>query len=764
VLRELPALVLLTASFAGRLASGARAEGENTPSVRMPDGVTPVIVAWFWFDEDFQRDGYRPFLDMIAEHSGASLLMTSLRAFKKEVTDEDVHAQIRAAAAYARRKGIRIAMDLDVRLARAAFQRAYPDELQEMLRLREVDLKDTGAASLRITSDDLNDHYTGRTTHYVPLAGRLVRVYSYARNAEGIDPQTVVDITARCRATAAAEKEVVVEVPCDEKTRGRKACVMVSFTQFAPDVFAPHLDEFQVKILEQYRDTDVVGACKDEWGFPPCFDGCPAKNDYWYSRHRAEAYARRTAGRDLLRDCLLMTYGERGRQRERQAAINQFLEMSTLRNGAIEAHFYRTIKAVFGPGGVVATHPTWYPYPGTREFKKNGLDWWIAPRDMAQTDEVTPHCVRTSLAKKWNSPLWVNMYYSSRLEDYDTELWADALSGGRIDYHPVYPLPEPQADRLGRYKALLRGGLMRGDCRVRMLNFITRTPLDCPVAVIFGHACAMNWAGPAYDDVGIALTDRLWQAGYPADLIPSSEIGNGSLKIDDDGHVRYGPQRYRALVLYHPEFERPTTATFFQKAADGKTALYRAGSWTRDFDGRPFDGDKALPVQMAAASDPTTCTEKVIRRLRECGVEPQTPANRIMTTFSRRSSAPPRSGRSRLIDGTEIMVSGTKDVAGDPIQTTMKVAGHDITFDAIGVVGVRLDPKGQPVALAAGGLKRFEVGAFRIELPERVDLSLWRDPKGLWQGVLQSCSGPVPAPLAALTDRWLRMNVPAPLP
>jgi len=33
---------------------------------------------------------------------------------------------------------------------------------------------------------------------------------------------------------------------------------------------------------------------------------------------------------------------------------------------------------------------------------------------------------------------------------------------------------------------------VRGDCRIRLLNFIARTPLDCPVAIVFGHPCAMN--------------------------------------------------------------------------------------------------------------------------------------------------------------------------------------------------------------------------------------------------------------------------------
>jgi hypothetical protein len=52
---------------------------------------------------------------------------------------------------------------------------------------------------------------------------------------------------------------------------------------------------------------------------------------------------------------------------------------------------------------------------------------------------------------------------------------------------------------------------------------------------------------------------------------------------------------------------------------------------------------------------------------------------------------------------------------------------------------------------------------FNIELPERVDLALWRDSRGHFHGVLQGWVGPVPAALQKLTQDWLHLSVPAPL-
>jgi hypothetical protein len=735
--------------------------GEQTPSLRLPVDVPPVIAVWGWRESDFAPGGYETHIDMVARHSGVNLFATTIRAPGRLVTDSVVHDQIAKAAQFASRFGIRIAMDLDVRLAREAFAKAYPAELQEMLRVREIALTGTGEVTLNIASENLSDHYTYQSS-YAAQAGRLVRVYAYERTAQGIQPDTVQDITARCTAKSDAQA-VAVSIPCEPGTERKVACVMVAFTHLAADVFAPHLVSFQRQILESYRDVPLAGACKDEWGFPPCFDGNPTHTDYWYSNPLATVYSEQTGGRDLVRDCLLMTHGEVGREGERRAAINQFNELCRQRNGAIEQDFYAAVKSVWGAHAVVATHPTWWPYPDRREFKKNGLDWWIAQRDWAQTDEITPYCVRTSLAKKWNSPLWFNMYYSPNLPDYQAEMWAGALTGGRIDYHPLWPVDETTTPHEELYRALLRDGLMRGDCRVRLLNFITRSALDCPVAVVFGQPGAMNWAGPAYDDVGLGLSDAMWQAGYPTDLIPTTEIWTGALSVSEDGYVQYGQQRYRSVVLYHPELDKPVTAELFRKAAQGNTALYQIGDWTQDYDGKPFDGAHSLPGEMVVFADAKSAVTRVVQQLEASGVARQTPADRMIGFSGCGSVAPPAKGESRLLDGTHIVVSGAGAACGDAIQRTLSIEGHDVAVDAEGLVAIRLNKQGRVEALAAGGLKSLNAGALKIELAERVDLALWRDAQGRLHGVLQDCAGPVPAALARLTDDWQRLAVPVPL-
>lgn len=745
----------------GDAGATAAAETASAPatSTRLPAGVLPSLGCWFWSEAEFQPEGYRPFLDLVGQHAAFNRLTTSLRVPQREVTEPAVQDQIGRAAAYAQRYGMKLVMDLDVRLARRAFQEAHPGELQEMLRLRETALDKPEDALLTIAADVPGDHYTFATTPYVPVASRLVRVYRCRVNEGQTDPDSVEDITADCRVIVAATNELRVLIPGTFAGPDRQAVVAAAFAHLTPDVFAPHLIEFQRRILGQYADLPLAGACKDEWGFPPCFDGCPAKNDFWFSGPHAAAYAERTGGRDLVRDALLMWRGERGRERERQAAINHYQQLAWQRNAALEDDFHRAVKEIFGPTALSATHATWWPNPDLREFKKNGLHWWAATRDLAQTDEVTPFAVRTALAKKWGGPLWVNMFYASTVPEYERALWSHALGGGRINFHPVYPA----ANALGleNIAALLRGGLMRGDARLRLLHFIARAPLDCPVAVVFGHAAAMNWAGPHYNDVGLGLASALWRQGYPADLIPADEIQSGALRVDEAGWVSYGPQRYAAAVLYHPEFEPADTLAFVDQAARGRTALWRVGERTRDFEAQPVA--TRWPSEIRSAAEAASCAEQIVRHLQGAGVAPQTPATESIG-WDVATAAPPRAGTGRLVDGTRFWVSGRDDAAGDPLAIREEVSGHTIEADAVGLLAVRLNESGRLEALAAGGLSRFQGGGIALMLDSPIDLALWTDEQGRRRGVVQGAPAGVPPALLELTPHWLDLRLPASLP
>lgn len=716
----------------------------------------PVIGAWFWGNGTLDPDGFKPFLDNIAAHTPYTLLSTSVRVPRGEITDPIVIEQVAQAVRYAKSLGLEIAYEFDIRLARRAFQARYPDELQEELVLKAVDVPASGTASVSFEGHDLVDHMNGGTTPYLCLTSRVVRVYAFERGTNGIDPATVRDVTdLGVRAVADGPRKLTVTIP---STVGRTACVIASHTYLTPDVFAPHFLSFQREVVRLYAGIPLAGVMKDEWGFPPDHTGNPGHDHYWYSAAMARAYRDASSGRDLVRDALLMWAGEKGCEREREAAINRYGLLCRKRNADIEDAYYRLGKQVYGNASFVVTHATWTPYPGPQEFRKNGLDWWDATRDIGQSDETTPYPCRTSLAKRWGFPLWYNQYYSPQTNDYTRELWAGALSGGRLNVHPLYPRPDLRDGET--YRALLRHGLMAGTSRLRMLDAITRAPLDCPVAVIFGHACAMNWAGPSYNSVGLEIASRLCAEGYPADLFPTSLAGKPALRLDHDGYLCLGPQRYRIAVLHQPEFGSDKELAFFERVARGKTALFVVGDWTRDAFARPLDAASRLERHARFFPDDAACLEAVQKHLAQAGVTRVTPWKQTSPT----QAVPPTDGHSALTDGTYVRIAAANNPEGDPIRETFTWQGHTVTVDATGLFAIRFAQDGSIAALAAGGLKSIKTDGLDITLPDRLDLAYTRSRNGKTDGVLQGLTGPIPSVLQTLTPTWHRLAIPPRLP
>lgn len=755
-----------------RVMQGTRNTGRSSlrrqASYRLSGSALPVIGQWFPQESVIaRRDGYREFLDAAAEHSHFTLVTTSMRDPYREIVDPAVHDWFKAAARYARAKGMELAIELDVRQSKTAFRKRYSDEMQERLWLQEFDLPATGEMVSELDYAKAFRHGDAICNNLEIQVVRLHRVYSYVRTPEGIDPASVKDITSMCRVNPPVHwadqfsSKMSVVLPSGSVHQGRKACVVSRVIMDIPDVFSPNVIPFERETIRQYADVSLAGLLKDEWGFPASFDGNPQKNAFWYSRFQADAYAKATRGRDLVRDSLLMWAGECGRERERQLAINHLMDLYRRRNTEIEEAYYRATKETFGPNAYIGTHDTTHPTPDCREFERNGLNWWSAPRDFAQSDEQTPYCCRTSMAKKFGSTVWYNQWYAPTADTYEKELWGYALAGGRMNFHPLFPSSRADLDT-----GLLRSKVAAIDCRIRLLNLISDAPVDCPVAVIFGHAAAMNWAGPAYDNIGMDITDALWRVGMYADLIPSSEIGGKALRVGRDGYIWFGRQRYAAVVLHQPEFEKPGTAKFFQKCAEGKTLLYRVGDWTRNYDGKSFAGNAALPARMQAIPDSASCAQSLLAELRRLGSEPQTPATQTYPLWhcsnpmGRAALRLPAAGRCRLTDGTMILASAEQNVLGDPIRETISVQGKPVTFDAMGLAAVRLDKDGKLAALAAAALKSFQGAGLTLRLATRVDVALWKNKAGEWQGVLQGGNQKVPADLAKITRNWTHVNVP----
>lgn len=167
---------------------------------------------------------------------------------------------------------------------------------------------------------------------------------------------------------------------------------------------------------------------------------------------------------------------------------------------------------------------------------------------------------------------------------------------------------------------------------------------------------------------------------------------------------------------------------------------------------------------MDVPKDQTVLIKELLKILKDQNISTQAPATKLENRQQLPFIKHPTTGSSRLIDGTIIQIAGTDNVKGDPIYSTIKVKGYDVFFDAIGVAAVRLNRAGKVEAIVGGGLKSFKTGSFEINLENRIDIALWKNDRGKWEGIIQGWKGKIPLELLAITRNWNRLGVPVPFP
>ena len=666
-------------------------------------------------------------LDHYASNSTFNVVTLTLRC-APDLNDPRTKAKVRDYVREAHARGIKVMMDVDPRIARHAFLAAHPDECERVVQAVRVkpdaDGKATASAARK---EQLNDHMSwGSTRAYDAtgaslLGGWAVRPDGSKRRLQPfVTEQTLNSCTAECAGLSAGEEFVA----------------LFEFRLYSIDVFSPLLIPYTRELMEEYRDLGVDGAMKDEWGHPPSysFDPLFEKNvAHWYSPHYAEAYAKATGGRVLAEDFVEMTYGGPGAE----AMVDAYNRVNLERNVAIERNHYYTVKELFGDDAYVTKHSTWWGSLEWPEFRHDGLDWWQAKRDWAQTDETSAVPVMLSLSKKFGRG-WLNEGYQDAPEKYAAKLWQYALAGGRMVYHGVYPAKGPRyAACTPREKVLatkldiLRANGAVAQSRIRLANVLSDSVADSPVAFVFGHMNLMNWLKKeTYGDWGADKVAALTSQGWLTDAYPSSELKN--FTVDTEGWLRMGAQRYSAVVLYHPDEED-------DKAFESRLPLVRQ---TRCF--RLGKDDKV---------------GEVLAFLEKKGAIRQPPV--CMNGRWDINQYPEPDGVLRLVDGTLERFKGVESTAGDPISGVLEADGQKVSYRAVGFFGMRA--KGGQVE-AFGGAQVSEVGfdGLRLRLAQPEDFVLKRDGLG-WYGVLQrrDVSRPIPKALLSITSRWTHLVAPA---
>ena len=780
---------LLPAFFSSGKASGIEAQPlvPDAPG-RLPQSIEnrPVTpdMGCFWSikyqPEDQSFASFKPFIDAVGPTNAFDVLSITLRDLTFFADNRAAVDATKEAVEYAfQHYGIRTVLDLDLRIARHDFEKARPDLALERLFFQNQELAaENEEIKFSFETSILTDHYSGAVPYFVRGA-RLVKAWGYSYGNDGtISPESVVDVTNAARWNH--EQYFVANNPGYEIDPQVNKTLEVSFEKSAlpanvaavsvavafrysyPDLFADETMELEKKIYESYRDVPALGGYKDEWGFLPNFNRTEALNEFWYTEKTAQAYASRFDGLSLIDDLFLASLPQSGRDRERVEAVDRYRRLCAERVVEFEQQSYELNKEIWGKDAFVGVHGTWYPWPNILEMRKNGIMWWKAPRDVAQTDEFVPFCIRNSMAKGCGS-LWINMFYARQTPNYVTEHWTAAASGGRVHIHQIYPRDEnsPKNPLDPKLLPIVEdAGIHKIREKVRMLNLVSNSQIDSPVGVIFGRLGASNPLRPEFCAVGVDICDRLAVKGYPSDLIPIDEIftsrpdGTPRWTVKD-GRLAYGDQKYEALLLYG-ESDAEKEAWDALRALAATTADCKT-----QFISVPADADAEAKDKYAA---------QALDVVKMAGIEPQTPWNRDPSVFSsgeESSVRPLRTTTSRFIDGTFLWIAATENDFGDPIvldgeqvKLNHGKTSEPISVEANGVFSVRFDDAGKANAVVATEVKSMSVGNLSFTLSDAevgdapIDVALWRGENGEWRGVFQRKENNLPDSVAKLAPTW----------
>ena len=702
---------------------------------RLPSWIVPENAFCGFGIDDPSNALQRRVLRLFLERSDWNVLTWCCRT--AEHGHPEVAPRLAEAARMLEGSGIELLMELDPRLMRNAFLAEHPDDFLRQRQFGHFRPDASGAVRFEVRQDYMCD-YAGTGGMNDPYSGwkpgRLVAV----RAVRGQSPRPVEADAVTCSADAVSG--VVRGLAGDETLQ-----VEVEWPLKEADPCSPNLQAFSRKMALRYRELGVSGAMRDEYGFQkPNTKNGERHQSFWFSPRFAALYARRSGGRSLEADLPLLALGA-DTPENHVAAIAYSLSVYDACK-ASEEDFYAMNKEYFGPDVYVAKHVTWHFPFDYDEILHNGIVWWAARRDWAQSDELNPVPVSTGMMKKFGTPLWLNEGYGPNPEHYMKTLWQYVVCGGRMVYHGIYcgdpsmtsvaKYADPAERAYHRHADLLGDDAVRAEEIVRLLPLVTRAPIDCPVAHVFGHERLVDWLDPAFKDWGEPIAHGLGGMGFYVDAYPASELQSGTFQIDGDGYLRVGRQRYLACVLWH-------LSSGERKAWDG------------------FAAGRTLKTRLFI--DPGV--GEVADFLASSGAARQTPLGPTGLGGATRHRLPPADGLLRLTDGTVARVKGgLPDFAGDAISGELETGGVRVAYAARGLFAARAE-NGELSAVCGGGVTCVEGGGLSLQLDAPVDLALVKI-NGEWRGVWQTpdTDAPVPQPLRRITRRWTKLRAVKSLP
>ncbi len=533
----------------------------------------PHIIYWKWNDEMLDIDAVRRKTLDITNRSIFDVIYVSLHPMSPEnriLCGDKVCNLLKECADILRQHNRKLVLDLDIRCETAYLSQHPTLEKDYMVRCMQGVLDKNGALSVSVPEAE---------------GIFLAKCMDFTEKGFFVE-SSVVDITDRV-----SVKNEVIYISAGEAFAGKTVIFFPIRKHLGYDICGDEYKSHRRLMFEKVKNIGISGAATDEWGFFTKVE-LEAEDNTRNTDEANNVHELKQSGFDLdtapfvakwfhisdgllkyynqafdanLKDDLIWFRHSSPDTKKGELIVNRYLYILRSRIADGEASFYNTVKEFFGKDALVMCHPTYWgdELNSNLDNIKNGLDWWEVKRDFAQTDELILIPVRLAMSRKCPENLWYNMWYSMRTLDIKTyfkETWTNARYGGRTHYlgyecyEPGVVLTLKEEDRLE--------ALSEMEEKIEKLNKVQSSRPDSRVLVIFGYEAVSNWkiSEPNRLDwargskifTGIwKLTKELFDNHFLCDAVPSYEIDNGNVTIDNN-KICYCGHCYDAAVILYP--------------------------------------------------------------------------------------------------------------------------------------------------------------------------------------------------------------------
>jgi len=570
------------------------------------------LIYWKW-DDDIFGENLKSKIEDLCGRTQIGAVFVGLHWIKRPFTDLQVISAIETACNELHKHGRKLYIELCPRCELAAFEKISTDACC-LVSFYECELDENGNGSISFISETVHHFWRQET----PGRGRIIS--GFALNKTGThtyDNASLQNITHNT-SLVFQESTAHISVSAGKENAGKSAIVFYGEYQAIPDIASSDINKLYKQMLDSVKHIPIDGVCSDEWGYDVILKIERLTNFYQdtvtmrhisVSEHLAKRYKLESGG-NLYEDLLHMYFESLETKSKCCKVRADYFNALRAIMAQNDEDMYNMAKETLGADTFVGVHPTWWGSENQQffEFFKNGFYWWEAKRDIAQTDEVVIMPIRTALAHKWHSPYWYNMWYSMGTRDintYYTETWSNILYGGRTHYLG-YECPNENVVLELKPEGVLET-IEQMDSLVRVLDSLQNTQPDCRVLVLFSIEAAQSWPDgkgwhPPFDcdhDIlrEVLIFAKELFADTLCDLVPTSEIRNGSLKMIG-GKAVYGSQEYDAVILLYPDLLEKSYFDYLRTLNADRLLVLGKGS--RYSDGTPYS---ATDLAFASGED-----------------------------------------------------------------------------------------------------------------------------------------------------------------